>query len=560
MKVEQSMKSLQALEEKITSLASKRLKDYPRLAGEYRFPDFDLFMDSVPQDADRSPVRARLRVKIADAEIPQVIFNTKEGEVALRDFFTREFSGKTTGLSMKKQAGGGKFYIDRPGREMLETSSVVIDNGLIEVRFSIDLPNDKGRIPGPALSELLMRRLPRVVRGSIFFKNFESEKLTEWIETYQDATALRKGLDAAGLVAFIADGSVPAGIRKEDDTRKSFRSPQELSVTLDVPNRGTIRGMGIPKGVTIIAGGLNSGKELLLQAISAGVYNHVPGDGREFIVSAADTMFVQAEDGRRIENVDISPFISGKFNHEKTSSYRIKRATMLDSQAAAVMEALEIGSSLLLIDENTSAPALLQNDTRMKGLLEAENTISSLPEILPALSKSIGVSSIVSLSASGDFLDVADTVILMKGGKVLDATAQAKEGANASVSGEEINIKRPRGRQPLRASLTPLENEKQKIRPQGVGYVQYGDEFIDMTRVPQLVSASQARGIARGLALLHRLLDRSRSLKDAVDEVMRRVETVGLDTLSNRCMGDLAVFRREELAAAVNRLKDVKMT
>ena len=557
------MMSLQKLEEKIQSLATKRLRDYQKIAGEYVYPGFVLYMDTIPPDPDKTPVRARIRARIADTDLPKVIFKTKEGEIAARDFITREFSDKTVAASQKKH-GNGKFYIDKPGRDMLETSSVVVDDGLIEVRFSIDLPHDKGNIPTYELTELLLKRLPRMVRGSMFFKNIDSEKLTKWIEVYQDAEALRKSLDAAGLVAFVADGSVIEGIRREEDSRKAFKAPDDLAVTLTAPNRGEIRGMGIPKGLTVIAGWANSGKTTLLTALSYGVYNHLPGDGREYIVTAHDAMFVQTEEGRRVENVDISPFFSGTLNHHKSEEYRIKRARMFDSQAASVMEAVEIGTSLLLLDEDSSSPALIGTDMRMDALMGEEgNPVTTLVDVLPELRDSLNISTVIALSSNGAYLGCADTVIRFDDEyKASNISEEAKRIAAETPSPEPrgATLQKPRGRQPLRATLDPMEQKtKDKIRPRGIGYVQYGDEFIDMEKVPQLSSSSQARGIARGLSLLHRLLDRSRTLSDAVDEVVRRVNTVGLDTLSNRCMGDLAVFRRQELAAAVNRLQDLKM-
>jgi hypothetical protein len=54
-----------------------------------------------------------------------------------------------------------------------------------------------------------------------------------------------------------------------------FQSPPSLSVDIALPNRGTVSGMGIRKGVTLVVGGGFHGKTTLLKAVEAGVYNKV---------------------------------------------------------------------------------------------------------------------------------------------------------------------------------------------------------------------------------------------------------------------------------------------
>jgi len=564
------MNDLKELRKLFSSLSGRPPEEFETIEGTYDYGDFELIVDPAPESLSRNTVRLRARVPLENAGFPPHVFENEARETAVRDFIARTFASRALHLTRKTwKKNAGRVSIDRLSSEMLETSAVVVGGGLLEARFTAELPVEKGGVPGLGAQDLFINTIPKIVRSSMFYRGIDGDRLSSWLGTAEDADYIRKRLPDMGLVAFIADGSILTGPGDAEDRHRGngipFKSPGELAVTLEPPNRGKIRGMGIPAGITVVTGATATGKSTLLRAVAMGVYNHVPGDGRELVVTVPDAVLVPSDPGRRIEKVDISTFIARDAEGGDTKRYSAERAGALESQAAAVMEMLEVGTSLLLIDEDDSAVKLLSRDARIQALVPAgEEPVRPFPDILPALRDEMGVSTVITTSTSGDCLDCADTVIVMRGFQAHAATERVKRVVEERPTGRVLEgggrLHRPKARFPLRHSLEPAKAGKDReSRPRGVEYVQYGDEFIDMSGVPQLASVSQARGIARGLALAHRLLDRGRSLRETVEEVMKRVCTVGLDTLSNRCMGDLAGFRAHELAAAINRLKKLKV-
>ncbi|MDP2984713.1 MAG: ABC-ATPase domain-containing protein [Candidatus Latescibacter sp.] len=568
--MEISIKKIDDLRKVLFSLDGQRIGAYRELAGEYDYGDFILTVDYIPDDPSKQSSRMRARVSLDTAKFPRDVFNTRSREIGARDFLVRaicstaaRFSRPVTGIK------GGKVIIDRPGQEILENTALVLGNDCIEVRFSVDLPVKRERIPGQQAAALFIDTIPRIIRECLIFKNLDGEGLAEWIETNEDADAARLMLDGLGLAAFVADGSVLPRISFVDPRAlvkdaAPFKAPDELAVTLDLPNAGKVRGMGIPKGITLVTGGGAQGKSTLLDALALGVYNHIPEDGRELVVTAEDAVGIRAEEGRRIENVDISPFFSSLERGMDTRHFSAPFASPAVSQAANIMEAVEIGTSLLIIDESTSAADIMDHDARMQELIPADQeTVTTLVDILPLLKSQNKISVIIAANCAGDYLEIADTVISLNRFQPFFATTDAKRivaehpSGRTSRAGDFPSVIE---RLPLSHSLEPYKNPSpDRSRFYGRGFIQYGDEFIDCSKVVQLVSHSQGRSISRSIALVHRLMDSSKSLADAVEKVMERVNGVGLDTLSGRLMGDLASFRPYELAAAINRMRRVKV-
>lgn len=298
----------------------------------------------------------------------------------------------------------------------------------------------------------------------------------------------------------------PASCAPPPRSTTPFVAPADspLAVTLSTPHLGPIRGLGVPRGVTLIAGGGFHGKSTLLAALVAGVDDHIPGDGRERVVALPSGVAVRAEDGRSVAAVDVSAWIgrlpgegreggerkgrdprsksaesedggnlagedrwddddgrkalrshdcsplSKKLRKTSLSNEAAESAPLADpkapascqtrpsaatfdaaasrplrstcfttanasgstSQAAGMAEAIEVGCQALFLDEDTSASNLLARDARMKALVPpTAEPIRVLLDSCRAMAPSTSL--VLVAGSSGDFLAVADAVIVM---------------------------------------------------------------------------------------------------------------------------------------------------
>ncbi len=566
-------RTIAELEALLFKLDGKGYKAYKGIEGVYRAPGFTLFVDHVQGDPFAPPSRVRVRVAQREAGFPLDTFSTRSRRVALADFLTRQFATAADRLERRMGTGhSGLIGIDRPGQEILERTSVVITEEYLEVRFVVGLPARGRRILGQEAAELLCRRVPQVVKESLFYPRLDRERLYLHILTAEDADWLREQLPRRGLVAFVADGSVLPRRSGVDDRPLPperaipFRSPESLRVEFHLPNRGLVKGMGIPEGVTLIVGGGYHGKSTLLNAIQFGVYNHIPGDGREFVVTIPSAVKIRAEDGRRIEKVDISPFISNLPFGQDTTRFCTENASGSTSQAANIIEALEAGAKLLLLDEDTSATNFMIRDYRMQELIaKAKEPITPFIDKVRQLYTDYGVSTILVMGGSGDYFDVADTVIAMIDYVPHDVTAEAHAIAEKyktkrkKEGGERFGEIKPRV--PLAWSLDPSKGKYEvKITAKGTRAIVFGRHEIDLSAVEQLVHPGQLHAIGQALYYAReRYMDGRRTVAEILDLVMRDIEREGLDVLDHRLMGHYVIFRPQELAAALNRLRTLKV-
>ncbi|MBU4385790.1 MAG: ABC-ATPase domain-containing protein, partial [Actinobacteria bacterium] len=378
-------------------------------------------------------------------------------------------------------------------------------------------------------------------------------------------------LPEMGLVAFVADGSLlprRSGISDlplPDDRAVRFRSPDALRLEVDLPHRGRVTGMGVREGVTLIAGGGFHGKSTLLEALSLGIYPHVPGDGRELVASRPDTVKVCAEDGRRVENVNISAFISNLPGGIDTTRFSTENASGSTSQASYIIESVEMGAGAFLIDEDISATNFLIRDARMQRLIAKEKEpITPYIDMVRPLYENHGISTVLVLGGAGDYFDVADTVIAMEEFLPMDVTTRAHEIASEIPTprldeGEPLRLD-IEGRRPDPRSLDPGKGGKPVIKCRGLTSIQLGRTDIDLWALMQLNDRSQTRAICGYLRLLPRELSSSPGLRDAIEAISGQVEQGGLDALSQypgEHPGDIAYVRGFEVAGAVNRLRSL---
>jgi len=545
---------------------------YKEIRGDYAFSGFTLLIDHVQGDPFAAPSRCRVRVPGDVAGYPSDTFARGSRRVALGDFLTRAFDAACSQLSGRRGSGkSGLIAIDRPGQQILERTSARVDERGVEVRFVVGLPAAGRRVLGRQAGAMLCDDLPRIVEGALRFAANDQLALYRHIQAAEDADWLRSQLAIQNLVAFVADGALLPRRSGVDDRPLHaeaipFRGPSSLRVEFQVPNAGPVTGMGVPSGITLIVGGGYHGKSTLLNALERGVYNHVPGDGRELVVSDPGAVKVRAEDGRAVTGVDISPFIGALPNGADTRHFTTANASGSTSQAANIVEALEAGARVLLVDEDTAATNFMIRDHRMQELIPKEREpITPFIDKVRQLYREHGVSTVLVMGGSGDYFDVADTVIAMDAYVPRDVTARARTIAQkyraerSPEGGDRFGDVTPRV--PLAESLDPSKGRRQvKISARGVKTLLFGAGEIDLAAVEQLVDPSQLNAIGQALYYARqRAMDGRRTLSQILDAVMADMDREGLEVLDRRLVGDLARFRRYELAAALNRLRALRV-
>lgn len=547
---------------------------YKDIRGRYDFDEGTLFIDHVQGDPFAAPSRLRVRLPMAAAGFPPETYHQRSRLIALRDFLARRFADACRAISDPSRGSGksGLIAMDRPGQEILERSAIIVTEEFVEARFVVGLPARGRRVLGRQAASMLGEDVPKVVEAALRYTSLDAPQLTAHLNAAEDADTLRAQLSDLGLVAFVADGSrLPRRSGVDDrplggDLVVPFRSPDRLKVEVSLPHAGRVSGLGLPRGVTLIVGGGYHGKSTLLSALEVGVYNHIPGDGRELVVTDPSAVKIRAEDGRRVEGVDIRPFINNLPNHNSAAAFRTENASGSTSQAANIIEALEVGTGLLLLDEDTCATNLMIRDARMQALVEKPGEpITPFIDRVRQLADERGVSSVLVLGGSGDYFDVADTIIRMDGYVPYDVTTAAKGIAAQQPTGRQVETggswPTPPPRIPLAQSLDPSKGRREvNIKGRALRAVLFGAEEIDMTAVAQLVDEGQLRAIGQALNLAReRFMDGQRDVAGVIEAVMAEIDRFGLDALDRRPTGDYVAFRAYELAAALNRLRSLKV-
>ncbi len=561
------MRSSQYLASLLNSLDGRGYKAYRELEerGPFSFPGFVLFFDHVQGDPFAPPSHLRVRLSQELAGFPAELFSSPIRRLALEDFLSRRFSAALENLSRRRGTGrSGFFRTIELSPAVLERTSCRVNPNWVELRFFAGLPAAGRRVLGREAREMLLEDIPQAVQA-VRYASLDPRKVSWHVDTVEDGWAIQAQLEGLGLVAFLAEGSILP--RESGISERPLKSalplipPPPLTVELETPHRGRVRGMGIPRGVTLIVGGGYHGKSTLLRSLALGVYLHIPGDGRELVLAHPATVFIRAEDGRAVEKTDISPFISNLPDGTDTRAFSTQNASGSTSQAANIVEALEVGAKVLLFDEDTSATNFLIRDRRMQALVQKDREpITPLVDQVQKFFRERGVSSILVMGGSGDYLDIADTVIAMDHYRPYEVTAKARE---VVASFPNLRLSEASGSLSLSTSRIPLP---ESVRPRGKPRIKaerdwlvYGDEEIDLTRIHQIAEVGQVRAI--GTLLRHmseRFLDGRRCLAGALDDLERLMDKEGLEAGVRSLGGDFSRPRRFELAAALNRLRTLR--
>ena len=592
---------------------------YKELRGAYRFPGFILSIDHVQGDPFASPSKLSISLEGSRAGFPEGLYKTDCRRLALQDELIRAFGKQAEAFSFKAGGSGqsGLISVSRCGQEVLERTACHMDErtGDIILRLEMGFPARGRTIDAKALDKMLFEFLPKCIEASLLYKNADPKKLEAICDLAEDQAYIRSRLPELGLCAFAADGSIlprESGVsQKPMREAVAFEAPEEMAVELELPHRGRIRGMGIPKGITLIVGGGYHGKSTLLRALELGVYDHIRGDGREYVITDRTAMKIRAEDGRSIKHTDISMFINDLPNGKDTRAFVTEDASGSTSQAANVVESIESGSGLLLIDEDTSATNFMVRDELMQRVISRDKEpITPLIDRIRGLYEKYGISSVIVAGSSGAYFDVADHVIMMDRYVPKDITAAAKKEAElyhreleggrenkkskapasdiclGSLSGQTDAEKMPNERTAAgkadktadfktaaditdlafdrrpRASQGFRDGDRLKLKNLGRDGLLINRENIDLRYLEQLADSEQTAALGYCLIYAEKhLMDGRRTLQEIVDELEKLMDEKGLwaITESRAAVPSAARPRRQEIFGCFDRFRGLRM-
>lgn len=545
---------------------------YKAIVGRYRAPaGWFLHIDRVQSDPYAPPTRIHVDVPtdlhgLALLDEADLLADV-DRRLAVGDFLTRELHAGFRGTALS---------IASPGQEILERSSVILRpdeqkegaGWVLEIRARLALPAQGRSIQGREASRIVGRDLVRELEEATDLTGERGDRLVRHVATLEDHRALRAVVARNGWVSFLADGAIlprRSGVSDEPlDGGVPLQAPDSMAATVELPHAGSVRGTVVEAGVSVIVGGGYHGKSTLLSAIERGVYPHVPGDGRELVATVPDAVKVRAADGRAVTGVDLTPFISHLPAGRDTASFTTRNASGSTSQAASIIEAVEAGSTALLLDEDTSATNLLIRDSRMRELVAAEREpITPLVDRITALFRQRGVSTVMVMGGSGDYLDVADRVLLMDAYHLRDVTEQARRvvADQPRPLTELEDFAAPRQRVPDPAPPRTRRGPV-RTRAQGTSTLILDREDIDISDVGGVTDPGQAEAIAYALrALLEQRFDGVSPLRECLDDLEALLDDEGLDALTDERERPAFLVRPRmvDVGAAVSRYRRLEL-
>ena len=561
------MKSSAELKKDILAIDHRGYPGYKGLRGRYQFKDHVLSIDHVQGDPFASPSHLSVHVDGHKAGFPKDYYQDDISRITLQDHLTRCFGTALAPFSFKAKGSGksGLLSVSHCGQQVLErTACEVSADGSVTVRFEAGFPANGRSVNAGELVKMLFQFVPEAAQIALFYDRLNKNALKAAIELARDQQFIREHLSEQGLSAFLADGSVlPRESGISDRPMKGavpFQSPASCAVTVTLPYHGPVTGMGIKKGITLFVGGGYHGKSTILQALEMGVYNHIAGDGREYVITDPSAWKLRAEDGRSISHTDISPFINHLPNKKDTVHFSTEDASGSTSQAANLMEAVESGSKLLLIDEDTSATNFMIRDELMqKVICREEEPITPFIERCRSMYDDLGVSSIIVAGSSGSFFGIADTIIQMKEYVPYDITERAREAAASypALKQQEHfpvsdNMRAPKANQALK------KDPRLKMKTMGTNEMLLAKDAIELRYLEQLIDPEQTNALAYALKYLElNRMNGSRTVPQLLDDIEALTASKGLSALYDKeyVRSGLAMPRRQEIAACLNRYR-----
>ncbi|EHK2887872.1 ABC-ATPase domain-containing protein [Vibrio parahaemolyticus] len=536
----------------LKKIEKQNYRAYQQIKGQYDFTDFTLFIDHVQGDPYASASRFRATRAWSLTGLEWLKDESPAFQRAARDFIARSFE------QFAKQENTVSIALN--GQTVLDSTAVLFTEEGIELRFRVNLPAEGRSVLGKKANNILTFHLPKFIRRATLERELDKEAMLKHCQVVEDQSALREQLEAHNLVAFVANGSVLPRIAGNCDLPMKeaveFTAPESLQVTLHAPNKGYVTGLGIPKGITLIVGGGFHGKSTLLNAIERSIYDHIPGDGREYIVTDQKAMKIRAEDGRCVHHLNLSNYINHLPMGKDTADFSTQDASGSTSQAAWLQESIEAGATSLLIDEDTSATNFMIRDERMQALVaKGDEPITPLVDRIGQLRDELDISTIIVMGGSGDYLDVANTVIQMHDYQAVDVTEKAKQviaqhpTQRHNESEESLQTCRPRALNRV-ALMNILTDGKFRVSAKGKDSLRFGKEFTDLSALEQIESADEVNAIGWLWFQLAQLPGWCNNPAKEIEEMLSGEWHASLPK-----QGDLAKPRTLDVMAALNRMR-----
>ena len=569
------MKMAEELQRELRSINRKSYPAYKGLKGAYQFPDYQLFIEHVQGDPFAAPSALRIFVPHSKAKFPERYYWDKCSKVALQDALLRRFAEISAKFCYQAKGSGksGVIQVSHCGQEVLERTACEITKEGIHIRFFVGFPANGRTINSGELEKILFVYLPKCVEMSLYHRKVPERETEQVICLKEDQRVIREELKKRGLIAFVANGSIlPRQSGNSDLPMKDavpFQSPKSMEITIQLRHRGSITGMGIRKGITLIAGGGYHGKSTLLEALEKGVYDHIAGDGREFVITDDTAWKLRAEDGRKIKDVDISLFINHLPNGRNTRRFSTLDASGSTSQAANIIEAIEAKSQVLLIDEDTSATNFMVRDELMQRVIQKDKEpITPFLERARDLYEKAGISTILVVGSCGSYFYIADQIIqmdnygpvvmtektrkLLKEYKKPDCEAEGfalpSEKRSISFGSSVVRRKNYRG--------TGMVEEHEKLKVMGRESLMLGQEQLDLRYLEQLADREQTQTLGYLLKYAkEQYSGKTTDLTALMESLIRKLEKEGIGSVSGQkeIPAGMAMPRRQEIYACFNR-------
>ena len=556
----------QQLRQQLSSIHRKSYPAYKTLKGIYDFKHFLLSIDHVQGDPFASPSHLSIQVPAKIAAFPAFCFSAKNVRIAVQDYLLRKFSQQLSIYNFKAKGSGksGSISTSVCGQEVLERTACEISSDFVTVRFTVGFPANGRTINAFELEKILFEFLPSCVEKSLLYKNLSPKAVESVVFLAEDQEFLRQELKKRQLVAFVANHSIlprESGIsQKPMKNAVPFQSPASLETEITLPHRGKIKGMAIPQGITLIAGGGYHGKSTLLTALEDGVYNHIAGDGREFVLTDSSAVKLRAEDGRFIKDVDISLFINDLPNGKDTHCFSTLDASGSTSQAAGIVEGMEAGSTLFLLDEDTSATNFMVRDEFMQQVISRDKEpITPFLERAPQLFSKAGISTILVAGSSGAFFHIADTVIQMDRYQALDITEKVKKLCSdyPLPPSSAPDFCMPSSKR-IMSSTKKATYKDFKMKCHGKDSFSIGKDTVDLRYIEQLADKEQTAALGELLRYAQEhLIDKKRTISEIISVLQNKIEKDGFSAFfgNSYIPCGLAVPRIQEIFSCFNRYR-----